>query len=377
MKIIQLITRSDSIGGAQMHVLELSRELQRQGHEVLVAVGGNGPFIPLLQEHGIPVRCLPDLIRPIRPWTDFKAFHSIRKMLKEVKPDLLATHSSKAGWLGRLAGKLGRIPTLFTAHSWAFTEGVPFLAKWLYIAADLITAPMADKIINVSHFDYMLAKTYRVAKESKMTVIHNGITDLGKPLLANPEAIPPRFVMVSRMERPKDHLTLLKAVAPLAGQPWKIDFMGAGPKRKELEELVNDWGLSENIRFLGQRKDIAEQLASSQGLLLISEWEGLPICIVEALRAGLPVIATGVGGVPELVYDRINGFLIPRGDATLLRSRFVCLCESPSLRREMGQAGRRFFEEYFTDKQMFAKVMRVYEETVRIQKGSSSHPANA
>ncbi|MDT2285383.1 glycosyltransferase [Paenibacillus larvae] len=109
-----------------MHVLELSRELQRQGHEVLVAVGGNGPFIPLLQEHGIPVRCLPDLIRPIRPWTDFKAFHSIRKMLKEVKPDLLATHSSKAGWLGRLAGKLGRIPTLFTAHSWAFTEGVLF-----------------------------------------------------------------------------------------------------------------------------------------------------------------------------------------------------------------------------------------------------------
>ncbi|MDT2285381.1 glycosyltransferase [Paenibacillus larvae] len=118
-------------------------------------------------------------------------------------------------------------------------------------------------------------------------------------------------------------------------------------------------------------------MASSQGLLLISEWEGLPICIVEALRAGLPVIATGVGGVPELVYDRINGFLIPRGDATLLRSRFVCLCESPSLRREMGQAGRRFFEEHFTDKQMFAKVMRVYEETVRIQKGSSSHPANA
>lgn len=377
MRIIQLITRSDSIGGAQMHVLDLSKELQRQGHEVLVAVGGRGPFVTLLKEHDISVRCLPDLIRPIRPWTDFKAFCSIRNMLKEVRPDLLATHSSKAGWLGRLAGRLGRIPTIFTAHSWAFTEGVPFFAKWLYIGADLITAPLADKIINVSHFDYRLAKTYRVAKESKMTVIHNGIADLGTSLLAHPEEIPPRFVMVARMERPKDHLTLLKAVASLAGLPWKIDFIGTGVRKKELEQLVFDWGLSGHIRFLGQREDIAEQLASSQGLLLISEWEGLPICIVEALRAGLPVIATGVGGVPELVQEGINGFLIPRGDVALLRSRFLHLCENPVLRKEMGLASRRWFEEQFTDKQMFAKVMRVYEETVRIQKGSSSHPANA
>lgn len=124
MRIAYVITQSDSIGGASIHVRDLAQYFKEQGNQVRVLVGGNGTFISHLEERGIPYKRIPNMVRPISPVKDILAYREIRKTLSDLKPDIVTTHSSKAGVLGRLAAKSLGIPVVFTAHGWAFTEGV-------------------------------------------------------------------------------------------------------------------------------------------------------------------------------------------------------------------------------------------------------------
>ena len=125
-----------------------------------------------------------------------------------------------------------------------------------------------------------------------------------------------------------------------------------------------DLGLQEHIHFSGEVHDVPARLAQSSLFVLVSRWEGLPRSIIEAMRAGLPVVASDVGGVRELVEDGVTGYLVPSGDVALLRQWLQELIESPTLRTQMGQAGRRRFEEQFQFEAMFQKTLGVYEEVL-------------
>lgn len=360
MRIVQVITRSDSVGGAHVHLRDLCLHLINGGHQVVVLVGGRGPFLDELSLHGIPYETLSYLIRPIQPWVDIRALFELREKLRELQPDLVATHSSKAGWIGRIAARSLGLPVVFTAHGWAFTEGVPLTRRLLYICAERLAAQFASRIITVSDFDRSLALEFRVAPEARMVTIHNGMSEVNEILRAKPEQTPPRIVMVARFEHPKDHGLLIRALSRNKDIPWTLELVGDGPLRPEVEQLTASLGLMHRVEFVGTRNDVPERLAKAQILALVSRWEGFPLTILEGMRAGLPIVASDVGGVREAVSDGRTGFLTPRGDVDTLATKLRILLGNAELRKRMGVLGRNKFQEHFTFDHMFRKTLDVY-----------------
>lgn len=368
MKIVHIITRSDLIGGAHVHVRDLSLGLQQRGHQVLVAAGGSGPFAATLAEEGIPYRALQHLVRPIRPWKDWQAYQEIKKLLREVKPDLVTVHSSKAGWLGRAAARRAGFPVIFTAHGWLFTEGAGAVAALVYRWAERLAAPLGDRIITVSEYGKNLAVKYRVARPEKLAAVHNGLPDISGQLRASPGVQPPRLVMVARFEKPKDHLSLISALDKLKDRSWRLDLVGDGPLRPAVEEQVGRCDLAERVFFLGTRDDVADILSGAQLFILLSSWEGFPLSVLEAMRAGLPVVASAVGGVGEALLDGETGYLIEPSNGEQLVNRLARLIDEPALREQMGRAGRRRFEEQFTFNTMMEKTLLVYNTVLADRK---------
>lgn len=337
---------------------DLALRLRDLGHRVTVMTGGTGALPGLPPEAQVS---LPALARPIHPAGDLRAYLQIRAALKALRPQLLSTHSSKAGWLGRLAARSLGIPVVFTAHGWAFTEGVAQPQRTFYLWAERLVAPLADRIITVSHYDRQLAIRCGVGVPEQLITVHNGMPDVSPSLRARPEVDPPRLVMVARFGAQKDHATLLRALRELRDLPWSLDFIGGGAGREAIERLARFEGLTERVRFLGPRPDVAELLAQAQIFVLASHWEGLPRSILEAMRAGLPVVASDVGGVREAVDHGKTGLLVPRGDVGALRAALEQLLMQPETRRRMGTAGRARYEAHFTFDRMLAETLQVYE----------------
>lgn len=364
MKIVHIITRSDNVGGAQVHVLELCKGLQRAGIEVTVLVGGTGEFLDLLRDAGLPYISIPALVRSIRPTADVVALWQILSILRRIRPHLVCTHSSKAGWLGRLAAKLLRIPAIHTAHGWPFTEGVSLPASVVYSQAERVAAWFTDRIIAVSEYDRKLALRKKVCEPDKIVTIHNGISDLPNIPRARPEVEPPRIIMVARLEQPKDPISLVKALATLKQLVWSLDIVGDGPLRSAVESAVRNAGLEGRVRLLGNRRDVPELLQQAQLFVLVSKWEGFPISILEAMRSGLPVVASDVGGVREAVLHGKTGFLVERENPDDLREKLAIMLCNPGLRRSMGDTGRLVFEQHHMVEQMILKTIDVYREVI-------------
>lgn len=364
VKVAYVITRSDSVGGAHIHVRDLCRELICIGQQAVVLVGQEGPFTRLLAASNIPYRPIPSLVREIHPPRDIQALQHIVRELRNLKPDIVSTHSSKAGWLGRLAAKLLRVPVIFTAHGWAFTEGVPNGRRRLYVVAERVAAKFADRIITVSDFDRRLALSYRVAPTSKLITIHNGMPDILPKYMSRPAGNPPQIIMVARFEEQKDHKTLLEALALLQDLPWRLELVGDGPLRDKIETLAKNLGIRQRVNFVGAINDVAEHLSRSHIFVLTSRWEGFPRSVLEAMRAGLPVIASDVGGVAEAVADSVTGFLVPRGDVRTLKQRLELLLQQPEKREVLGRNGRKRFEQEFTFDRMFERTLNVYQNVL-------------
>ncbi len=364
MRIVYLVTRSDSIGGALVHVRDLSAALLARGHEVTVLAGGEGVFTRQLQEMSVPFVSLGRLKREINPLQDMAAWREIYAALKELGPELISTHMSKAGLLGRLAGRALNIPVIFTAHGWAFTEGVPAVEGRIYRWAEKAAAPLAARIITVSRHDRELAKKYGVARAPRLVAVHNGVFDIDPKLLAEPGRPEPRLVMVARFERQKDHATLFKALSGLTDLPWELDLVGDGPLEGRMAGLAESLGLAERINFLGACSGVGEILSRAQIFLLISHWEGFPRSILEAMRAGLPVLASDVGGVRESVADGITGYVVPPRDSEALREKLWLLLSGAELRQRLGAAGRERYEQSFGFETMFENTLQVYREVL-------------
>lgn len=364
MNIAYLITRFDAIGGAQIHVRDLATHFLEEGHEAHVLGGGGGSYAQQLGARGVPIHSVPYLARPIKPCDDVRALKNLRSVLRKLRPDLISTHSSKAGLLGRLVGRSLGVPTLFTAHGWAFSEGVSPKEAALYRLIEKGAAPLAAKIITVSEYDRRLALRHRIVSPSKMVAVHNGMPDVLENLRAKPEGEPARLVMVARFLEPKDHATLFRALAGLTSLPWQLDLIGDGPLEESAKHLAVELGLGERVRFHGLRNDVAEWLAGAQVFLLITNWEGFPRSILEAMRAGLPVVASDVGGISEAVIAGETGLLVPRADVGALREKLSTLLRDPQLRARLGAAGRTRFEAHFTFGRMLEKTLKVYKEVL-------------
>jgi glycosyltransferase involved in cell wall biosynthesis len=377
LKIVQLITRMDEPGGAQIHVRDLSIRLKSSGHEVILLSGSEAPVFPELLEHGIMHTRIHHLFRDIHILKDIKSLIGLRRLLKEIQPDLLAIHSSKAGLIGRMAGWSLGLPTVFTAHGWSFTEGISSKKRWIYSKIEKFAGVISTGIISVSQYDGRLAVQHKVIPPHKMKVIQNGVPDIEASKWASPDNTPVSMIMVARFAQPKDHRTLLDVLSQMNTTEWKIRFVGDGPLKIEIEDEVKKLGLSDRVLFCGNRDDVSEILADSQIFILISNWEGLPLSVLEAMRSGLPVIASHVGGIGELVVDGKTGFLIEKGDKEGLKEKISQLMAQPVLRKQMGLCGRKHYLEHFTFEKMVNETLAFYQSVINKKKIKSSNRGKA
>lgn len=370
MRIVYIITKSAPIGGAQIHVRDLAIYLKSQGHDVHVVVGDTGLFTEQLTARGVRIHPMPSLCREISPVRDILCLWRLYQLLGEIRPDIVSTHSSKAGWLGRLASWLNRIPVLFTAHGWAFTDGVPATAKAVYLRAEKMAAPFATLILTVSENDHQLALKYAVGSPAKLLTVHNGMPAIDAAWVANPGTSPPVMVMTARFDEPKDHGLLLEALSGLKDLRWSLELIGDGSRIDFVRERVEALGLKDRVKFWGTRSDVAEILSRAQLLVLPTKWEGFPRSILEAMRAGLPVIASDVGGVREAVREGETGRLVARGDVEGWRRALCELLADGALRAEMGLQGKLLFDQSFVFEVMLEKTLAVYRQAARFKGGN-------
>jgi glycosyltransferase involved in cell wall biosynthesis len=372
VRIAYIVTRADPIGGVQIHIKDLAAAARAQGHTATVLTGGTGPFIDALHAENTPVVALRHLSVPIGPLRDLRALREIHAVLTDLRPELLAVHSAKAGVLGRLVGRSLRIPVVLTAHGWTFTPGIPPLQAAAYRQIERFAGPLASRIIAVSEFDRQLALDARIVTADRIVTVHNGMPDVPLRLRADPGRTPVRLIMVARLGAQKDHPLLLRALAGLMHHAWELDLVGEGPLMNEMKSLAATLGIGGRVRFLGQRMDVDQLLADAHVSLLVSNWEGFPLSILEAMRAGLPVVASSVAGIGEAVSDGETGYLVPRGDVELLRDRIGRLLVDPTLRVRMGAAGRARYEQHFTLDGTVAKTLAVYRDVLAEGKAAES-----
>jgi glycosyltransferase involved in cell wall biosynthesis len=358
-RLAYIVTRAHH-GGAQAHVAALISHF-RNRYDVYLATGEEGYLTDTVKEWGVPVTILPHLRPELSPRhivNDLRALWEIWRWLGSIRPVVLHAHSSKAGGLGRCAAVLQRIPTVFTAHGWGFTEGVPFAQKLVMLPAEWLAARFTNAIITVSQADHDLASRYRMRARNSIVAIHNGIEKDAPQAVPNPDGTV-HLVCVARFCPQKSQALLVRALEGV-DEPWHLDFVGEGPLEDEVRRLVADRGLNGRVDFLGARDDVDSILARSQIFVLPSNWEGFPLTILEAMRAGLPVIASDVGGVREAVFDGVTGYLVPRDDAQAFAERLkLQICDN-DLRTKLGTSARDVFLDEFVEEKMFARVQAVY-----------------
>jgi glycosyltransferase involved in cell wall biosynthesis len=407
MKILQIITLGDSIGGAQIHVLDLAGQLQAQGHDVHVWTGTVGEFNERLSIAGIPNERVPTLTRAISPIRDVKCFFELRRMIKAFKPDVVAAHSSKAGIIVRLVCASLGVPNTFTIHGWSFGLNASKLNDGVFLIVEKIMGLFTCRIIAVAETSYKMGLKHRIVPAEKMVTIHNGVRDFkenetikskntegsfveltNEELAFNTddfaqnqssktsqtttetveftESQPFRMVMPARFQAPKDHETLIKALMPLKSLNWELQLLGDGTETLDrVKKMVAQSGLTDKITFGGYVEDIEDYLAESELCILISHSEGFPLSILEAMSLNLPIIASNVGGIPEQVIDGYNGYLIQRNDAETLTEKIRLFMNNPTLRREMGDNSRDFYEKEFKLDKMVDRTLAVYQSILK------------
>lgn len=363
MKILYLITKSEA-GGAQTHIFQMASFLIKKGNKVAVMAKPGGFLEIILKQIG--AKFYPNIFFSsfFSPFTVFSALRKIEKAVNDFKPDLVSCHSSLAGFLGRLAIK-NKIPTVFTAHGWAFTEGVSFFKKFLAQRAERWVSRCCSKIICVCKHDKELALKHKIAPEEKLTVIHNGV-EIPDTLLEKAFDTPLKIVFIGRFALQKNQLLFCQAFQELPDelkQKANICFIGKGPLKPQAENFVKQNNLSGYIEFLGELKrvDIFQILESSHILALISNWEGFPRAILEAMAFGLAIIATDIAGVGEAVSQDC-GILVKRGDKQAIKQALEKLLLNPNLVQKMGKASRQRASRLFPLSKMLSETEKIYKE---------------
>lgn len=367
LTVLQVVTLSEW-GGAQEVVRLLSDYLRGQ-YRVFVACAPGGRLIDEIEALGIPVIPIRHMVRYPQPFRDLFALFALWRVMRTVRPTVVHAHSTKAGMLARIAARLAGVPViLFTAHGWSFTTGRSRWKRALLAANERLLARMTTRIICVSYHDRDLALQYRVAPTEKVVVIHNGLDPaafIGRHVdedMAVAGTDEPVVTFVGRLRAPKDPFMLIRAFSKL--ERGRLIIVGDGPQRRKLHELVGELNVANRVELVGERSDVPDLLATSDIFVLTSNWEGLPLTIIEAMMTGLPVVASRVGGVAELVEDGVTGFLVPPGDLPSLAAVCQKLLKDPELRRKMGQAGREKALLEFSLGRMLSEMKRLYKDVM-------------
>jgi glycosyltransferase involved in cell wall biosynthesis len=337
-RVLVLVTLAE-VGGAQTYVASLVPALAER-YDVTVAAHGPGPLRDAVERAGAEFVPLAHVRRPLHPWHDLLGLLELLRLVRRRRLDVVHANSSKAGILGRIAAALAGVRVrIFTVHGWAFSaysgaRGV------FYLWSDRLMSPLTTMTICVSETELRAGLERGACRRERSTVILNGVDVRGTPLAPLDSEVP-RIISVGRLRAPKDFVTLAEALRLLEPGRFRAVVVGDGPDAALLPADAP-------LELLGERDDVAELLAASDVFVLSSRSEGLPMSILEAMAAGLPVVASRVGGVPELVEDGVTGFLVEPGDVPALHARLDELLRDRALAARLGRNARERALERFT-----------------------------
>ncbi len=375
MKILYIITKSNW-GGAQRHVYDLATSMKEKGHDVWVAVGGEGLLKQKLEGAGIYTFSITTLGRDISPSKDAGSFKEIYSIIKNKRPDIIHLHSPKAAGLGTIAGRLLRTKKIITTvHGWTWNESRPIHERALIAVASWITMLLSHTTVLLSERDYSQALYFPWVKK-KLTLIPLGIKQtpflsvdgakqfISKLISMDLGEFNKKTVIgcIAELHKNKGLQYLLNAMSLVVEQqPNAICLiMGDGEEGAHLHLMIKEKKLEGNVFLLGYVDNACEYMKAFNIFALPSIKEGLPYVILEAGSASLPIVATTVGGIPEMVEDMKSGILIQSRNARELSHALSFMIEHPEERKKYGAALKERVATKFSMDKMVWMVEGLY-----------------
>lgn len=364
--ILHIITQQE-LGGAQRYVLALAR-LGAGSFRVTVAAGPDGgtELAAVCQALGIPLRILPHLRREVRGSDDRRALQEIRTLIQKLKPDIVHTHSSKAGVLTALALRGQTAPKLVaTIHGWAFLEPLPWFRRAIYQWSERIAAPRRNMTIVLSEQEKTVALNYHLVRPETVAVIPNGVTPTNHDRAAARTLLEmagvPRdaiiFGCVAHFYATKNIPALVQSFTQFAKMVTGVHLVLIGDGKEAPAVRTLQQQLPDRIHLLGTRDDARALMDGFDALILPSVKEGLPFTLLDAMEAGLPVLATAVGGIPHLIADGMNGLLT---SPEQLEAGIVHLWHARPQWPQLGAAAQETVRTLFTEQRMWERTQAVY-----------------
>jgi len=386
IKVVHIITRFDKGGSAENTLLTVLG-LNKEKYSILLIKGLSlesemsdeeslavSESLKIAEENNIKVINLPFLVRKIAPLTDLKALFTLFKILRKERPDIVHTHTSKAGFLGRFASFLARVPIIIhTPHGHVFHSYFgPTLTK-IFVIAEKISSLITDKIITLTNRERDEHIERRIAPLNKFITIHSGV-DLDRFMNLNIDIkkkkkelnIPQDFYVigtVGRLVPIKGHKYLVSAAEMIIKEFPKTVFVivGDGFLKPILERHAEALGIRKNIVFTGWRKDVPEILYLFNVLVFPSLNEGMGRVMIEGMSLGKPIVASNVGGIRDLIEDGKNGLLVPPRDSNALRKAISRLIRNKKLAEGLGKIGKMEVYPDFDASTMVKKIDNLYE----------------
>ncbi len=364
------------ISGSGINTFLTMKGLDRNKYEVDLACAPGGTLIDRVKEEGLGFFPINHFRQKISPLHDLLALFELTRLMRQKRYDIVHTHNSKAGFIGRLAAKIAGIPIIVhTIHGFAFHEYERPPRRVLFILLERLAARLCDKLITISEPLKEWGLRLKIGRPEKYVTIYSGIEaekfkininineKKGELGISSEEKV---IGVVAKLWEGKGHKTILEAAPQVIKEIPNVKFLfvGEGYLRNRLEKQVRKMGLSNKVIFTGFRTDIPEITATFDLALLVSLFEGMGRVLLEAMVLGKPVVATKVGGIVDVVRDGETGILVPPGDADALAKAIVTILKDEKLARRMGEAGKKRIDERFTARTMVKKISEVYEELI-------------
>ncbi len=353
-------------GGGECQVIGLLTYLARRGHRNHLMCHPQGALAEAARREGIETSSL-----SLRNEIDFRPVFSLRRLIRREGYDIVHFHTKRAHalslWLGRISPGVCYVVTRRMDYPVRRSRYVDFLYNRRVDGVVAISGKIAELLVEGG------------VRREKVRLIHSGIDPA--PFQARqaeaPGRAPLRVGTVAVLEERKGHLFLLEAAALLKRQGHRLKYRcaGEGSQRQRLEQMALSLGLAEDVEFAGFVGDIPGFLSSIEIFVLPSLYEGLGVSVLEAMAAGLPVVAAKVGGLPEIVEDGVTGLLVPPGDPQAVARAVATLVCRPAMAREMGARGRERVLRHFTMEQMAARNEDYYYELLEARCGEDTGPA--
>ena len=373
---MRVITRLN-IGGPAIHVSLLASRLDPARYETLLVSGvessDEGNMLELGRLPPVEPTIVPTLGRAISPFDDVRALARLVSLARSFKPDIVHTHLAKAGALGRVAARIAGVRiVVHTYHGSVFRGYFGQRESAVYLGIERALARITTRIVAITSGQKADLIGLGIAPAGKIVEIPLGLDlDQFRELPSREDAIAAlglprdgRYVaIVARLVPIKDIPTFLRALARVTESVPDARglVVGDGPERRAVEAIARDLGLGDRCRFLGWRADLPNVYAASDVVALSSLNEGSPVSVIEAMAAGRAVVATAVGGVPDVV-DQATGMLVPAGDHRALADAIAGLLKDPERRAELGRNGRELSVRRFGSDRLVADIDRLYAD---------------